>query len=198
MGSLMFLQGESHIGKSTLLQEVLTSYTGRFLGFQVQRRMEKGEICGYGIQLVEEKLPLLEVPIEEKVNYSLYSGKTKTYQVLEEVLDKIEEICSVYPADLLLLDEIGGGELIEPKIREKLYHMFSKDIPCIGVFKSHALAEGMGKRRGLPSIYLQYHEDMEKWIEEHGQLLTMNHENREVIKKQLHTFLKLEEEKKDV
>ena len=51
--------------------------------------------------------------------------------------------------DLMLLDEIGGVELLVPPFKEKLYEVLESPVPCIGVLKGISNASSFSNKKVL-------------------------------------------------
>ena len=139
MKHLLFLEGNIQIGKSTIILDNLRSnmiieHTG---GFLCQRLTENDKTRAF--RLIEA----------EKAETSDIKYKVNTPSVfLEEVSGKwikrdevfltkgIEFLSDLSSRKLILLDEIGGFELLIDGFREKLYEVLLDNIPIIGVIKS--------------------------------------------------------------
>ena len=57
----------------------------------------------------------------------------------------------VYP--FVLVDEIGGVELLEPLFFSRLTELFSKETPCIGVLKSQENCKHMMTNMDMPDLF---------------------------------------------
>ena len=55
---------------------------------------------------------------------------------------------------LVILDEIGGLELLSPEFSGALYRLLESDVPIIGVLKSPESAETMVKALGMYREFL--------------------------------------------
>ena len=58
---------------------------------------------------------------------------------------------------LILLDEIGGVELLDPEFRKALYAALEGDISCLGVLKLEASMRNMCQNRAIDSGCVDYH-----------------------------------------
>lgn len=187
--SNLFIEGEIRIGKSTLLQELLKEDTSNLAGYCVQRQIREGETVGFCVKQIIDKLPCLEIPYQEDEPGMLYFQNTQSLTALENVLHNVRMETREGKAALILLDEIGGVELLDHNIRTCIYDILFEDVTCIGVMKSKENAKRMQIGRNLPSDYLKYHSELEFYLKKNGILLTMDKENRSAIKDKITRFL---------
>ena len=61
---------------------------------------------------------------------------------------------SLLGGDAVILDEIGGLELLSPEFSGALYRLLESDVPIIGVLKSPESAETMVKAQGMYREFL--------------------------------------------
>ena len=74
--------------------------------------------------------------------------------------------------DFVILDEIGGFEVLSDSFMEALMKLLESDIPCIGVMKGAGPAGRMIKNLGLGEEYVKRAEQLRQWMrqDEHTQL----------------------------
>lgn len=174
-----FLQGPRGIGKSYLLREALEPYCGRLAGFTVQRLYREGEIVGFRAQSVREGL--LSVDGEYDAGLSgifLYRG-ARNVAVLDSLIARVEWDIRRPECGLVLLDEIGGVELVSPAFMEPLRHILGYGKPCVGVFKSARNLAHTARRQKLENALFEAHQRLEQELTNHGRLCSMTEENRQ-------------------
>jgi nucleoside-triphosphatase THEP1 len=69
-----------------------------------------------------------------------------------------------YRYDYVVLDEIGGFEVLSDVFLEALRKLLESDIPCIGVMKGKAPATRMIQRLGLGDAYVKRAEALRQWM----------------------------------
>lgn len=132
-----FLEGPIQEGKSTLIRRLIKEHLTNMGGFSSQRLFNDfGQTVGFRI------VPAVEA-MELTIKYSpwlsdvfLYFDGGKT----EKKTEVFAETAIRYLKDgkgkkLILLDEIGGIELLIPEFREALYGILEEGVPCLGVLK---------------------------------------------------------------
>lgn len=186
----LFLEGLSGSGKSTLLRECLAPYADRLGGFASQR-LWKEDYASYRIQPASHfELDTEYDPAMEHVFRYFYKDTTvkdpdvfRYYGV--ELLNEAEN----HP--LILLDEIGGAELLVPEFREKLYELIKGPVPCIGVLKLSEKAKFMKREAGYGKDVVTYNEELRDLITSlpDSDLLTFQRADRDEIKEEIERFL---------
>jgi len=66
--------------------------------------------------------------------------------------------------DFVVLDEIGGFEVLSDVFLEALYRLLQSDIPCIGVMKGEGPASKMIQKLGLGEVYVRRAEELRQWM----------------------------------
>ena len=69
-----------------------------------------------------------------------------------------------YRYDYVVLDEIGGFEVLSDVFLEALRKLLESDIPCIGVMKGEGPASKMIQKLGLGDAYNQKAEELRQWM----------------------------------
>lgn len=72
---------------------------------------------------------------------------------------------------VILLDEIGGAELLHTAFRDALYEVLSGDIPCIGVIKLEESAAHMMDTASYDTSVLNLNRQLRKHITKNGGLI---------------------------
>lgn len=184
---LLFLEGTSRTGKSTLLRECLLPYKERLGGFSCQRLWEKDFCRCYRMipasdfQLDQDYRP--DLPHIFRYHRNQYPEIFKDYGV------HLLENASHYP--LILLDEIGGAELLVPEFRQALYRVLSGSTPCIGVLKEASKAEFMKRTVGYGEEVIFYNEELRNFLHQlpNCHFLRFEQNQRDTVKKEIDRFL---------
>lgn len=188
----LFLEGPIRTGKSTLLRECLRPFISQIGGFSSQRLWLHGVPCGYRLTSAST------LPLNQEYHPNLSGifawrdGKQskRDLHVFEtlglSLLTTSDEI------SLILLDEIGGLELLVPPFREKLYEILAGKIPCIGVLKSPVKARFMKPPAGYPDDIASLNGELRASLLANGQtrILSYTPERRGQIKSEIQIFLK--------
>ena len=185
----LLLEGDRGCGKSSLILETLKEELTKAGGFGTVRLFdENGVVRGYA-QVRASEL--------HEVNHSYQGHMPNVF--LERTGERAVTHMSVLtdhtlpllrePAAFYLLDEIGGAELLLPEWKEQLYHMFSSETPCIGVWKSE---DNCWKLRKKNAAFAESYQEMRDWILAQPQirLLRVTPENREVLREEIQNWKK--------
>lgn len=191
----LFLEGDKFIGKSTLLKEVILA-TGRSVsGFYVERRINNlGQIVGFELRSAKEWLQQNpdRTPIDDHCFIQTKDGRrTRNLQVFETFGKALLEEAKSRSADIILLDEIGGIELLSKSFTDELLVTIEQPKKIMGVFKSEANYQRQ-KRHTLEKVEIdqQRMQLRQEIIENDGQILPLTEEIVEESKKRLIEFLK--------
>ena len=133
----LFLTGPPKTGKSTMLLSQLMPYRESLGGFYVQRHLKMGGCVAFmlrgaaegsfSVDSIEEEPNSAFLSLwEEKWSMDIGVFDTKGYQLLRD--SKANE--------LVLLDEIGGIDLLSDSFYSELCSLIQGGAKCIGVFKS--------------------------------------------------------------
>lgn len=186
----LFLEGPVQTGKSTLIRECIQPYLHKAGGFSCQRLWREGIPCGYRITSPRELQ--LDAPYSPELSgiflYHFGNESRKDPSVFETLgISMLEQTegCS-----LILLDEIGGSELLIPSFRTRLYEILAGSIPCIGVLKLADKAKFMGKTAGYPGTVVEFNEQLRKDLHEKfgASVLSYNPACRDALKKEILQF----------
>ena len=190
----LFLEGPIQMGKSTLLRELLRPYKDMIGGFASQRMLnDEGRTIGYRIGPADSTT--LTIPFTEGCDLP------GVFRIIHEDgnSEKFPEVFDTYGIELLdaakgkkliLLDEIGGAELLNTDFREALYDVLAGETPCIGVIKLNSKASSMSKTAGYSSIVTEYNKSLrEKILNEYGGCILPFRRNDDGLKKETEEFL---------
>ncbi|MCL1798571.1 MAG: nucleoside-triphosphatase [Eggerthellaceae bacterium] len=187
-----FLQGDKGIGKSTLLQEVLSPCAAVLAGFATQRLTAGGRPVGFRALVVDGALPPVEVPYSEGCGGAgdvfLLRGK-RDVSVLERKICEAEQAVRRSSVRLVLLDEVGGIELASEAFMSLLSRILAGGKPCIGVFKSPENLASTLQATGVSDRYQSQHQALKRIIQQEGELKTLTKENRQAVRAQASRFV---------
>ena len=174
----LFLQGDIQIGKSTILRNALLPYEQHVAGLMVQRLFEDGAVCGFRACAVNGALPMVDGAYSDELNgVFLYKGQSFP-AVLEETIMRAHTICAETACKFIVLDEIGGLELLSGAFMNSLEKILALNKPCAGVIKARRNLERMAGRLHLSPDILTLRDNLQKKIEADGRVLTMTEASR--------------------
>ncbi len=158
MEKRLFLTGDIGCGKSTALKHALGEEILRAGGFLTVRRFdEAGNFLGYTI----------ERPDGSHARWFIRKtpeGRVKDLNAFRELGMILLREAVKYP--FIVLDEIGGMEMLCPEFSEALYDVLRSGVPCIGVMKGRAAAAHMLHKNGGEGDFLPAAEELRKYIAE--------------------------------
>ncbi|NLF46726.1 MAG: hypothetical protein GX578_00235 [Clostridiales bacterium] len=159
----LFLEGQIRTGKSTLLRDCLRPYRDNIGGFCSQRLIdENGEAFAY--RITDAGILDVEASYSPYLEHIFAIRSDKGAQKDMEVFEKcgVKLLKEARKKNLILLDEIGGSELLVPAFRDELYNVLGGDIPCIGVIKLNEKAKFMSREAGYPGIVADLNAQLRK------------------------------------
>jgi len=192
MNQSLFLEGPIQTGKSTIILNNLKSYMliEHAGGFLCQRLTEDGKTKAFR---------LIETSSAETTEMKYCADIPDVF--LEEVSGKwikrdevfktkgIEILSDIHSKKLILLDEIGGFEILIDNFREKLYEALSSCIPVIGVIKSVNNGKIMKSAVGISNDYLAKYEKLRTFITNNGGRILNVNSNIDSINEEIKLFL---------
>ena len=147
MKKRLFLTGPSGAGKTTIIRQALGDSLAYAGGFVTERVLdEQGKLLGYDL------LPAaaaLSGQAYQRWRFLDYSGPKaeKDNEVFRSQGVRLLQEAEYYP--FVLLDEIGGFEMLIPQFRNALAELLNSDLPIIGVLKGPENAAAIRSRFGL-------------------------------------------------
>lgn len=188
----LFLEGPVQSGKSTLLRELLRPYVNYTGGFTSQRLLDSdGRTKAFRIGPADctSLTSTLTKKYDGVFRISNDDGTISKFpQVFEN--EGVEYLTRNQGKKVILLDEIGGAELLSNAFREALYKLLSGPIPCIGVIKLGNSADFMAVTSGYPSSVVEYNRQLrEKITEEYGGRIISFRRNDDAVIKEIKEFL---------
>lgn len=161
MAKHLFLEGPVRSGKSTLIKKCLRGFNGTLGGFSCKRYLdEEGGIRAFGLVspddfdvecLYDPEVcgdPDRGVAPEDPGIFLVKGAGGMRADTDAFIRSGIRLLDTPQKADLILMDEIGGVELMSDSFRDKLEEVLAGDIPVIGVLKQQTHARTMQKNHG--------------------------------------------------
>ena len=187
----IFLQGPSGTGKSYLLRKVLAPYAKAVSGFTVQQLNENGVRIGFRAVIINGCFQPPEIEYDSGMARVFILKGRYDISALEDTILRVEQESSC--RELVLLDEIGGIELRSEIFLDALRRIFLSGTPIAGVFTSRENLSRMVSNLVLGQEYLALHAELERLLQNNGELITLTKENwdetYDYLIKHIHTIL---------
>lgn len=152
----LFLTGPVGSGKSTSIATALGEHLHKAGGFlTVRQKDDTGRAVSYW---------LMRPDGSERHQIIDYSAKP--YAMHLEVFENtgVRLLAEAKQFDYVILDEIGGFEVLSEPFVNALMNLLKSDIPCIGVMKGEGPASKMIQKLGLGEVYAQKAEQLRQWM----------------------------------
>lgn len=134
----LFLTGPIGCGKSTAILSAIGDTLPAFGGFLTRRNREEGLSFTLESPDGSKKETFLDFPSgQPRLNTAVFDGLGR----------------ELLTGDFLLLDEIGGVELLCPKFMAALEAVLKSDIPILGVIKGEGPASALIRHLELAEAY---------------------------------------------
>ena len=154
----LFLTGPVGCGKSTSIAAALGDALPKAGGFlTVRQKDEEGRAIAYWLQRPDGRDGQVIIQYRQKP-YTMH------LEVFEDLGIRLLEEAKAY--DFVILDEIGGFEVLSDSFLKALMELLKSDVPCIGVMKGAAPASKMIQKLGLGDAYVQRAESLRQWMRE--------------------------------
>lgn len=195
MKQILFLEGNMQVGKSTIILNNINHLPKSDLGgFLCQRLIKEAKTKAFRLISAEseEILTLKYNPDLSDIFLEEVFGKwIKNERVF--LTKGIECLSCLTSKELIILDEIGGFELLLDEFREKLFEILKGDVPVLGVIKSNNNGMIMKNSIGLNNDYWTYYEKLRGDIEGllGGKILNVNKINISSVDNEVKKFLKI-------
>lgn len=194
MGKSLFLTGDSGEGKTTLLFECLKPFRAATGGFYSQRLIdEKGDTAGFRLASVKEEWSPTACYREGLTNIFLRRTKEGMVSFPEVFQKEGRRLLSVQGDDkFILMDEIGGVELLIPEFMEVVHDCMKGPVPCIGVIKSRKNYALMMSRNGGNPSASHLRDELEEAVlnNQNNQLLTFSRKDEEAVRKKILKYIR--------
>lgn len=152
----LFLTGPIGSGKSTSIATALGEALPGAGGFlTVRQRDDTGRAVAYWLQRCDGSCRQCIIDYSAKP-YTMHMEVFETFGA--ELLEQAKKY------DYVVLDEIGGFEVLSDAFMEALMQLLGSGTPCIGVMKGVAPASKMIQKLGLGEAYVQKAENLRQWM----------------------------------
>lgn len=185
----LFLQGDVQVGKSTIIHNALRSYEQNVCGLMVQRLFENDQKCGFRACIVDGKLPDLEAQYAKNISGIFLYKKQVFPQVLEQAIGRTLELCVKKHCQIIVLDEIGGLELLSKPFMTALHKILQLKKPCLGVVKSLENLAHTARRVHLPATILELGIQLQQELQSSGEILIVDPKNRHKTADMVQNFI---------
>ena len=159
----LFLTGPVGSGKSTSIAAALGEYLPKAGGFlTVRQRDDTGRAVAYWLKRPDASDGQVIIDYSAKP-YTMHMEVFEDFgiRILQEALN----------FDFVILDEIGGFEVLSNSFVKALMQLLESDIPCIGVMKGEGPASKMIQKLGLGDAYVQRAENLRQWMRQNENTL---------------------------
>ncbi len=137
----IFLTGDIRAGKSTAILKALGENVSGVGGFLTRRNVdEQGKPISFSLETLEGK--------QKAVFLDFSSGSPRVFMNAFETLG-----ITALRGNVLVLDEIGGVELLSPAFWQALETVLKSDIPILGVVKGKNPSNSLVSALGLSEEY---------------------------------------------
>ena len=152
----LFLTGPVGCGKSTCIAAALGDNLQKAGGFLTVRQVDgDGRAVAYWLKRPDGSDAQVIIDYSRKP-YFMH------LEVFEDLGIRLLEEAKRY--DYVILDEIGGFEVLSDAFLEALMTLLKSEIPCIGVMKGVAPASKMIQKLGLGDAYVQKAVNLRQWM----------------------------------
>ena len=152
----LFLTGPIGSGKSTSIAKALGDVLPKAGGFLTVRQVDDtGRAVAYWLKRPDGSDGQVIIDYSAKP-YTMHMEVFETFGV--ELLERARD------CDFVILDEIGGFEVLSDVFMEALMKLLESGIPCIGVMKGVAPASKMIQKLGLGDVYVRKAEQLRQWM----------------------------------
>ncbi len=149
----LFLTGPIGAGKSSLIRKALGDSINKAGGFVTERIIEDGVLVGFDLVNLDTDSSLSRLRF-----LTFKSGNVCINdEVFSEFVPRILQEATKKP--FVVLDEIGGFEILIPEFVEAFDKLIESDIPCIGVLKALPSAEKISRVANLKPGFIERAED---------------------------------------
>ena len=161
-----FLEGPIQEGKSTLIRKLIGDHLIDVGGFSSQRLVnDSGKTVGFRIVPASEAMELTKKYSPHLSDVFLYFDGNKTKMTSEIFVDTaIKYLRKSQGKKLILLDEIGGVEMLMPEFRAQLYEVLEGEIPCLGVLKLETSNRNMCSNANINHECVDYHLQLREFL----------------------------------
>ena len=185
----LFFQGPRKMGKSSVLRSMLLPHEKNLCGLVVQRLLEEGRQVGFRAVKLKESYPALEIPYACDLDGVFILRGIKKTSVLEEVILEAQKDIGERRCKIIVLDEIGGIELLSPVFMRTLEQILQSGKPCIGVLKSEENLAHTASELHLEQSYFTNRRLLEKMILREGEVISLEQKGSPFMEPIIKAFL---------
>lgn len=138
MGRHLFLTGLRGVGKSTLLNQILSDFSRKIGGFQTVWNNDQLYLLPYGAT---------DFPLDNRVAGRFDLARWRN----SKAFDHVGETLFVGGHDVIVMDELGFFEGDSPVFQEKILECLDGETPVIGVIKPQH-TDFLDKIRSHPQV----------------------------------------------
>lgn len=155
----IFFEGAIQEGKSTLIRKLIGRHLKDVGGFSSQRLLnDLGETMGFRIVPASDAMFLTRKYSPDLTDVFLLFNDGEIKMTPEIFADTaIKYMRKGQEKKLILLDEIGGVEMLMPEFREELYEVLKGEVPCLGVLKLEVNNRHMCRNANINHACIDYH-----------------------------------------
>ena len=154
----LFLTGDKGCGKSTSVAAALGENLGKAGGFLTVRQLgEDGDALAFWLRQPGRDDGQMIIDYSRQP----YTMHPEVFETLGLGLVK-----QAHNYDYVVLDEIGGFEILTDSFLDALMELLQSDVPCIGVVKALGAATRMIQRLGLGELYVQRSQALHRWMQQ--------------------------------
>lgn len=163
----IILTGGSGFGKTTFLLKILSPFRNDCGGYVTQRLIKSGRTQGFCIKPFAEALTS-EIEYAPGIASIFLKKSDDGWERNDDVFltMSLSSLSNIEDKKLIVMDEIGGFELIYPEFRRRIREITEGDIPWVAVLKGRENLEAMCRELALPPEYKSIREEFEKWLTE--------------------------------
>ncbi|NLD20055.1 MAG: hypothetical protein GX663_07405 [Clostridiales bacterium] len=188
----LFLEGPVQSGKSTILRQLLEPHIDYTGGFASQRLLDSYSQTR-GFRIGAAGCTALTSPFSKGYDGVFrISNDDGTVDKYPEVFENkgVEYLIKNQGKKVILLDEIGGAELLGSRFRQALYEVLGGSTPCIGVIKLIESADFMVTTSDYPRSIIEYNRELRRKItEEYGGKIVRFTKDDDAVIKEIEDFL---------
>ena len=160
----LFLTGVSGIGKTTIIRQALGSAAGYAGGFITERVTDSdGHAEGFDLYPAAAVIGHDGFDGQRFLDFST-TPPQKDNEVFRESAAQMLREAEFYP--FVMLDEIGGFEMLIPQYRNALADFLNLDLPIVGVLKGSESARELQHRFGLGDKYIMLTDNLRCVLEQ--------------------------------
>ena len=186
----LFIEGPIQTGKSTLLKNFLQPYSNDTAGFTCQRLTDKnGQTIAFRLGSADSTpLTAPYSPAADNI-FRIIAGEKKGYNNINVFDTAADLINAEENKRIILLDEIGGIEMLNESFRATLYNTLAGTVPCIGVLQQKNNAAAMSTADLNNESISFYNNQLRQAITQNNGVILEYKRNDTALQKKIKDFL---------